>query len=243
MTNGVFGEGQRPPPQAPAVQANGPLPSTNSMQWQHTPSPGHQTSHTAANRHHSFSSSMELMTATGPSRPVGAPSDFQNHLFRSSSHHTSHTAAAGDLLTMSRRALDPPPSNPAGGGAKKRSSYGNDSCTGQSAFGGMDQTISQPAGQSQQMQGTTFGQPAQQQHFRAQQSGDHAMGQQTEGMFPNGGHQGTPAHQNQAIPAFRTYVSSSTVGSEGDNDDSHQHHRSVRRCRRSDSFEMIMEDG
>lgn len=38
------------------------------------------------------------------------------------------------------------------------------------------------------------------------------------------------------------YVSSSTIGTVGDNEDSYHEHRTIRQCRRENSFEM-MEDG
>ena len=97
-------------------------PQQHSMQWQrHQQQYNQQQANvthqrTNSTRHHSFASSMDLISPSSLSTSTTQAAQqhqqtLQNNinLFKSSSHHTSHTAAAGDLLTMSRRALDPPP--------------------------------------------------------------------------------------------------------------------------------------
>ena len=224
----------RQPPQAPlgfarSTQHVAPQPQ-NSIQRQH----------------HSFSSSMDLISpassTTGhDARGSSAIQPVQSNLFKSSSHHTSHTAAAGDLLTMSRRALYPPQSSQSNAIARKRSATmangTNDSSnTGQLDVMSMNGTNSHISGQHQTNSLNS------QQHIHAPQH-SHLM-DQSRGVFPNDA-QGKVHFNDQAasptgIPP-PTYVSSSTIGSAGDNDESYQQHRTIRRCRRSDSFDM-MED-
>lgn len=238
MINGGFASRQQPPQapvgQAQNIQAVAPQPQNN-MQWRHQQQQafGQQ----ASTRHHSFAYSMDLISpTTSTSHTNGTSSTLQpvqSHLFRSSSHHTSHTAAAGDLLTMSRRALEPSPPNQHY--LRKRSSTdANGSNTSQSNGMIMNGSNSQILGQHH----ASATNPQQQAHVPQHLQSMEQVG----GLFPNT--QDKSSFGNQASAAFQTTasVSSSTVGTAGDNDESHQHHRTIRRCRRSDSSEM-MEDG
>ena len=210
----------------------------HSMQWQqHQQQYNQQQANvthqrTNSTRHHSFASSMDLISPSSLSTSTTQAAQqhqqtLQNNinLFKSSSHHTSHTAAAGDLLTMSRRALDPPPSQDGNSGMnKKRSSTGT--IIGVSAA---------PMNQFNFMNGTssdnTWGGQMQQQH--QQQS------------FPQ--HQQplmhTPQQRNSScVPSSSSTFGTAGMGDDNDNAESYNQHRTIRRCRRSDSFEM-MEDG
>ena len=143
-------------------------------------------------------------------------------------------------MTMSRRARYPPQSSQSNAIARKRSATmangTNGSNTGQLDVMSMNETNSHISGQHQTNSLNS------QQHIHAPQH-SHLM-DQSRGVFPNDA-QGKVHFNDQAasptgIPP-PTYVSSSTIGSAGDNDESYQQHRTIRRCRRSDSFDM-MED-
>lgn len=173
---------------------------------------------------HSVASAMDLISSSsqiGQSNGNRFPPQHQNNLFQSSSHHTSHTAAAGDLLSMSRRALDPPTINQNSLGGKKRSSTMTDD----------------PDGNDVNMNGSTFNGP---QHDNLHQSaGAHQVTTATPA-------ETSPFHLNgfSVTGTTKLYnnVSTSTFASQGGMDESYQQHRTIRRCQRSDSFEM-MDDG
>lgn len=256
VINGVggFAARQLHHPQVPMGQNNlHPVapPRPNFMQWQ--PQQRQAIGQQASTRHHSFASSMDLITPSNPASQVnGNTSSFQpfqnNNLFKSSSHHTSHTAAAGDLLTMSRRALNPPPANNQNNVmAKKRSATlspafnGNGSNTSQFQFNVMNTNGSNPNNMGENHTQSQWPQQQQKisnapQHngFMDQSGGDFPINSQDEAQIMN-----DPKWPPFEAAAYASNVSSSTVGTVGDNDDSYQQHRTVRRCRRSDSFEMM----
>lgn len=219
--------------QAHSVQFGAPQPRTN---FARAHAFGQQaTTHST----HSTVSSMDLMM----------PSNFSAHaqgnissnapahsLFNSSSHHTSHTAAAGDLLTMSRRALDP--SRPID--QKKRTA--SDDSNGQTINSNTNMI-----GGSSQTAGQYFTGP-----LHAPHQG-HVRGYNSMDMSDLSYHQ-QPSFLNALSPATTEPTALSTDGSSGstsascamggiynteENDESYQHHRTTRRCRRSDSFEMM----
>lgn len=169
-----------------------------------------------------------------------ASKTFQGNLFTSSSHHTSHTAAAGDLLTMSRRALCPPQSKQGTATTRKRSvpiSNTNGNNTGQLNLMSMsDGNVSYMSGQQQKTPFNTY------QHIHAPQHTPLMV--QSRGIFPNDAAQGKVHFNYQAPTAIQpaTYVSSSSVGSTEDNEESYQLHRK-KKCRRitDDSSEMMEE--
>lgn len=173
---------------------------------------------------HSVASAMDLISSSsqiGQTNGNRFPPQQQNNLFQSSSHHTSHTAAAGDLLSMSRRALDPPTINQNSLGGKKRSSTMTDD----------------PDGSDVNMNGSTFKGP---QHDNLHHSaGAHQVTTATPA-------ETSPFHLNGFSVTGTTKlcnnVSTSTFASQGGMDESYQQHRTIRRCQRSDSFEM-MDDG
>ena len=266
MINGAFVNRQQSAPQAPAVgQPRAPI-----MQWQHQPQRpqgfGQTPQHHQMATRHSFASSMDLISpAVAASAPNNTNTSFfqkyqpqQNHLFKSSSHHTSHTAAAGDLLTMSRKALHPPPLNHSL--TKKRSSTDVDMTavavgSGSSAsrhpfpFTNLNRSNSQPSNamqfkpQHQQVVNTQQGNVPQ--HMMMPPMDPQGV-QMVGGSFPM-----SPQQQDyKAPPLFGTTQSvanismSTIVTTSGDNsDESYSQHRARRICRRSDSFEMdAMED-
>eukprot|EP00584_Thalassiosira_punctigera_P024927 CAMPEP_0172557352 /NCGR_PEP_ID=MMETSP1067-20121228/72756_1 /TAXON_ID=265564 ORGANISM="Thalassiosira punctigera, Strain Tpunct2005C2" /NCGR_SAMPLE_ID=MMETSP1067 /ASSEMBLY_ACC=CAM_ASM_000444 /LENGTH=274 /DNA_ID=CAMNT_0013346413 /DNA_START=159 /DNA_END=983 /DNA_ORIENTATION=+ len=240
MVNGVFSALNRQP-QAQNTQPAASQPQNN-MQWQHQQQQtglGQQ----AGARHLSFASSMDLISpASNPHFSGNSTSQpLQSNLFRSSSHHTSHTAAAGDLLTMSRRALAPsqPQPNKSHAIAKKRSATladANSSYISQVSF-----TSTNTNGVNPQIAGQIRACANPRQQFHSPQ---HSFSIEQLGVNPNSNSQDDFCLNNQASSAFdaAVNVSSSTVSTFADKDESHQHHRTIRRCRRSDSFEM-MEDG
>jgi hypothetical protein len=183
-------------------------------------------------RHYSFASSMDLISST-PAYATACvdPYSYQSmqsqnlhsNLFKSSSHRTSHTAAAGDLLTMSRRALDPPQLNCS---PKKRSVATADATDNASQLN----FIRSPSAPTQGLYNPLN--PTQQQiqqHIPASHYSNPLK--QNEMLIPN---------QSQSASSSIEWASAST-DHEG-MEKSHQEHRTIRRCRRSDSFEM-MEDG
>lgn len=241
VVNGRVAPFQRPPQAQHAQPAAAASPRNNmrSMQWQaqtqHQPALGQQASNL-----HSFASSMDLMTTyTAPSSRNSTSQTIQSNLFRSSSHHTSHTAVAGDLLTMSRRAFDPPQPTPNQNNifAKKRSATeSNGNNTSQINFTNTNGNGSNPQliGQNH----TTAAHPRQQVNVPQHSITFDQIG------GPSQNIQGGFYLNNNSSSTFGAAgkVSSSTVDTMADGEDSHQHHRTTRRCRRSESFEM-MEDG
>mmetsp|Transcript_40385 Transcript_40385/g.84493 ORF Transcript_40385/g.84493 Transcript_40385/m.84493 type:complete len:285 (+) Transcript_40385:1-855(+) len=241
MVNGRVSPFQRPP-QAQHAQPAAAAPPRNdmrSMQWQ--PQTQHQSAlgQQVSNRH-SFASSMDLMsTYTPPSSWISTSQPIQSNLFTSSSHHTSHTAAAGDLLTMSRRAFDPPQPKPNQNNifAKKRSAAeSNGNNTSQINF-----TNTNGNGSNPQLIGQNHTTAA---HPRQQVNAPQHSITFDQIRVPAQNIQGGFYLNNNSSSTFGAAgkVSSSTVDTMADSEDSHQHHRTIRRCRRSDSFEM-MEDG
>ena len=202
----------------------------NSIQWQQQQQQQNQPNFSYQQRNRSGSFAIDLISSTTTSQvaPCHNNQTLQNfNLFKSSSHRTSHTAAAGDLLTMSHRALDPPPQQSSSNGlivgTKKRSS------TGSSDFNFVNRRTSSGGSHQQQQQHYINTTP---QHSSIMQVG---VG---DAKFPNNNDMNqdtTSAVKNTA------YVSASTMGGDDAyNDDSE--HRTIRQCRRSDSFEM-MDDG
>jgi len=162
---------------------------------------------------------MDLISTSSLSGALFPPPQ-EKYLFKSSSHHTSHTAAAGDLLSMSRRAFAPPTNHQTSVGGKKRSSTisedpGNDvNMDGMSCVGTQNNTNTQ--------------QNIQTHHVSVTPS-------DTSTLYSNG-------FNSTATTKLCNTVSTSTFASQGVADESYQQHRTIRRCQRSDSFEM-MEDG
>jgi hypothetical protein len=201
----------------------------NSIQWQQQQQQQQNQpnfSYQQRNRSGSFAIDLISSTTTSQVAPFQNNQTLQNlNLFKSSSHRTSHTAAAGDLLTMSHRALDPPPQQSNSNGLnKKRPS------TGSSDFNFVNRRTSSGGNQQQQQQHYINTTP--QQHSSIMQIG---VGDTT---FPNNNDMNqdtTSAVKNTAS------VSASTMGDDAYNNDDSEH-RTIRQCRRSDSFEM-MDDG
>mmetsp|Transcript_33233 Transcript_33233/g.67768 ORF Transcript_33233/g.67768 Transcript_33233/m.67768 type:complete len:252 (+) Transcript_33233:118-873(+) len=166
----------------------------------------------------SVTSSMDLISSSSLSGAPFPPPQ-EKYLFKSSSHHTSHTAAAGDLLSMSRRAFAPPTNHQTSVGGKKRSS-----------------TISEDPGNDVNMDGMSCVGP--QNNTNTQQNIQTHVSvtpSDTSTLYSNG-------FNSTATTKLCNTVSTSTFASQGVADESYQQHRTIRRCQRSDSFEM-MEDG
>jgi hypothetical protein len=210
------------------------------IHWKHQQdeSSAHQTD----TRHYSFASSMDLISSTAASVAHANGNSYQptqsqqleNDLFKSSSHHTSHTAAAGDLLTMSHRALDPTAPNKMIFFTKKRSvttADTTDNASQRNFKNGPARSFSVPAqGLSNLMN------PLQQQHQHQlyMHAPQHSNPLEQKGVFfPN---------QSRSGSSSVEWASSSIVHDLGGVDESHQEHRTIRRCRRSDSFEMMEDD-
>ncbi|KAL7525454.1 hypothetical protein ACHAWF_001366 [Thalassiosira exigua] len=221
------------PQQPPQVPVPGAVAhAQNSVRWQNQQQ---QSSGRTAVRHHSFASSMDLMTPSNQTFGDNFKSSsqpLQSSLFKSSSHHTSHTAVAGDLLTMSRRALEAPPPNQNNFMAKKRSAP----------------MVTDNTGHSNVSTNGAYPTLGQQQSNRASPQPRFCTPQHSDTMGQVGNLSSGPLYKPpfadqaaSALPFPASYVSSSTIGSAGDSEEAYQHHRAVRRCRRSDSFEM-MED-
>jgi hypothetical protein len=161
----------------------------------------------------------------------------QNNLFQSSSHHTAHTAVAGDLLSMSRRALDYPPLPTT---TKKRSATMVDGMLCGSDVG--DNSTSTPGRYNNNNQHAMPQPTTPTPHNPQLNNGHHNV--QNGSFIPN--LQDTSCFnytQMQSTPTTTTTstsVSSPLVGVMGGNtDESYQNHRTIRRCLRSDSFEMM----
>ena len=167
----------------------------------------------------SVTSAMDLMSTSSLSSTFFPPPQ-QTDLFKSSSHHTSHTAAAGDLLSMSRRAFEPPLGMQKSVSGKKRSS-----------------TITEDPGNDVRMDGMNFVGP---QSITQQQNNvqtHHVFATPTDtSTFHNNGFNST------ATTKLCNIVSTSTFSSQGGADESYQQHRTIRRCQRPDSFEMMEDD-
>eukprot|EP00581_Thalassiosira_minuscula_P017441 CAMPEP_0183730884 /NCGR_PEP_ID=MMETSP0737-20130205/33767_1 /TAXON_ID=385413 /ORGANISM="Thalassiosira miniscula, Strain CCMP1093" /LENGTH=261 /DNA_ID=CAMNT_0025963475 /DNA_START=198 /DNA_END=983 /DNA_ORIENTATION=- len=229
LTNGSIAAPQQPPQalvgQSQGISAGAFQPQNNTASQPQQ----HQGFGQQANvRHHSFASSMDLISTNHPTSQINGASNFQpfqDHLFKSSSHHTSHTAAAGDLLTMSRRSLCPPPPDKSNGMIKKRSST-------------MVDTNSIRPSQSSVVTMNGF-------NSRGRHNSGATNPQQQVPQFPSMKQIGGffPSTQEKSLFNYpRSSVSSSTVGTMGDEDDSYHHHRTIRRCIRSESVDM-MDDG
>jgi hypothetical protein len=105
----------------------------------HLPPP--QSQQQQPKNHHSYFSSMDLMTTSSFNRPQ--PHENANAsfgMFKSSSHHTSHTAAAGDLLSMSRTMDTPVISKEQ---KKRTASYGGKSYNDSMAHSAMQFSVQQ----------------------------------------------------------------------------------------------------
>ncbi len=183
----------------------------------------------------SFASSMDLMTPHGfaPQPQSQGFSSSHSHLFKSSSHHTSYSAAAGDLLTMSRRAFDPVQQSD----QKKRNAEttdGNDGQTNVTAYCHHFGIVPQPGGNK--FNGDcNSGQNQQNGNFRKLQSMVMNDPKQPP-LFNIQSHNETTLN---AAPVSTDGSTSTTSTTAGGNEDSCQYHRTIRRCRRSDSFEMM----
>jgi len=169
----------------------------------------------------SVASCMDLMSTSPFSRTFFSPQQ-QRNLFKSSSHHTSHTAAAGDLLSMSRRALEPPSNLKESVSGKKRSSTNAEDPGNDAAMDGM--SIAAPQSNNTQQQNNI-----QTQHVSATPT-------DTSTFYNNG------FNSTTATTKLCNTVSSSTFASQGGSDESYQQHRTIRRCQRSESFEMMEDD-
>lgn len=183
-------------------------------------------------RQYSFASSMDLITSTPTSTTVNVDlhlyqstqsQHLHRNLFRSSSHHTSHTAGAGDLLTMSRRALDPPQSDCF---QKKRSVATADATDNASQLSFIRRSSVPTLGLYNPLN------PMQQEIQQNIPASHHKNPHEQKELF-------TPNQSRSASSSIEWASSSTDYEGMGKSD---QGHRTIRRCRRSDSFEM-MEDG
>lgn len=170
--------------------------------------------------------SMDLMSTTsrtghfqGNLFPSPQP---QQNIFQSSSHHTSHTAAAGDLLSMSRRAFESTSLNQNSFGGKKRSS-----------------TFTEDPRNDMNVDGMSFVGP---QHNNLQQHnhfGANVVKTTTTAETPS-------IYGDRLYEASPTKLinnlSSSTGAYQGGQYEPYQQQRKIRRCHRPDSFEMMEDD-
>ena len=206
----------------------------------------HQQDASSANqtdiRHYSFASSMDLISSTAASVAYAHGNSYQptqsqplqNDLFKSSSHHTSHTAAAGDLLTMSRRALDPPALKQMDFFTKKRSVTMADATDNSSQLNFKKSPARSYSVPAQGLSNLLNPLQQQNQYQLYMHAPQHINPLEPKGVFfPNQSRSGSSSVEQ---------ASSSMVHDLGGVDESHQEHRTIRRCCRSDSFEM-MEDG
>lgn len=251
---------RRQPPQATVretqqyIEPAGPQTKT-SVQWPHPQQHAFDQQKQASTRHHLYASSMDLIsttvsTATTHATGTSAFQPLQSQLFSSSSHHTSHTAAAGDLLTMSRRALDSQPHGQADAMLKRRLEDGSVGQP-QNRGGGHTSTMSEAASGKHSSHSTFVGlygnhsESRGQHHANATHPEQQVRAPQHSHPTEHAGGVVLPKTQGKAFYPDTSFfdavaTSSSVVGAAGDY--THQHHRTIRRCRRSDSFEM-MEDG
>eukprot|EP00804_Cyclotella_cryptica_P011257 CCRYP_007746-RA/>CCRYP_007746-RA protein AED:0.21 eAED:0.21 QI:762/1/1/1/0/0/3/2274/272 len=226
----------------PASQPQAPLPQHFGAHRLQHPNQAHSFGQMSASSlqqprsHHSVLSSMDLMLPSTFSKQPSAANNLSSfgrgYPFQSSSHHTSHTAAAGDLLSMSHRSMEASSNNSKEQTKKRTASY-----SGRSHMESMMMTT----------QSNYFITPQQQQNVFSWNATTAAPGS----------HHLPPS--NNAVSRLSTGASqlssSSTIASasgswysqqqgqqDSENDESYQHHRTIRQCRRSDSFEM-MDDG
>lgn len=158
---------------------------------------------------------------------------YPNNLFSSSSDRTAHTAAAGDLLSMSYCALDTPlSSNPSNTPNKKRSAtmvdgmYGSDVGRGTST-----------PGRYKNRSIMNHAVPLTTTHIPHSHTSHHL---QNGAFIPN--HEDT-SYFNNSTQSQSTLTSSPLASTmDGSNDESYSNHRTTRQCLRSDSFEMMMDD-
>lgn len=159
----------------------------------------------------SVSSAMDLMSSS----PFNKQSSSANHnamfgMFQSSSHHTSHIAQAGDLLSMSR-STDAPSLMVKEFSKKRTASYGGQTFRGTMMQDGIN----------------TFGvlQERQQQNPSAQ------------AMWTNPSQQTNYIMTNQvSIGSVSPHANVQSLRQ--DTAESYQNHNTKRRCYRSDSYEM-----
>jgi hypothetical protein len=178
---------------------------------------------------------MDLMLpssfSTQPSHGNNLSSFGKGSLFQSSSHNTSHTAAAGDLLSMSHRPMETSSKNAKEHAKKRTASY-----SGRSHMEAMMMNSNI----------NPFVMPQQQLNVFSWNAAAAAPGSQ----LP------TPNNTVNTVSANGSMLSSSSTSASAsgswfsqqqeqqdrDSDESYQHHRTIRQCRRSDSYEM-MDDG
>lgn len=188
----------------------------------------------------SFASSMDLMTPQGiaPQSQTQGVSSSHSHLFKSSSHHTSYSAAAGDLLTMSRRAFNPVQQSD----QKKRhvaATDWNDGQTNVTANNNYFGIVPLPDGNKFNGDCKSCQNP-QQGTFSSWQSINMNDPKQSPFFNTQSHHETTPF--SAPVSTDGSTSTSSTMGGmspSAGNDDLYQCHRTIRRCRRSDSFEMM----
>ena len=206
-TRGQNGTGTMAPQQK--QQQSGCTPQA---QYAQQPQQQHSNTHVR-----SVTSAMDLMSTSSLSGTFFRPPQ-QTDLFKSSSHHTSHTAAAGDLLSMSRRAFEPPSVVQKTVSGKKRSSTITD-------------------GDDVKMDGMNFVGPQTNTQQQNNMQTHHVFATPTDtSTFHNNGFNST------ATTKLCSIVSTSTFASQGGADESYQQHRTIRRCQRPDSFEMMEDD-
>jgi hypothetical protein len=239
---------QRPPPYVASQPQQ-------EVSWNHQPPQQTSMTQQSHNRQFSFANSMDLMSSTNATsttthaygqlyQPLAQSSvSLQKDLFTSSSHHTSHTVAAGDLLTMSRRALDPSvPTH-----VKRRCGTMAESTEGGANHFNFKKTFRQCHSDPNQVLYPVQQQQQRQQQQYQQQQQQLQQPQQQQMIFPHHGssleYKGEYTEKFSSgndTPSSAVWAVADALGS---GDESHQDdHRTIRRCRRSDSFEM-MDDG
>jgi len=173
----------------------------------------HQTQRQQMQR--SVSSAMDLMSSSPFNRQSSsANNNTMSGMFQLSSHHTSHTAQAGDLLSMSRT-MDTPSSAAKEFSKKRTASYGGQSFRDTMMQGGIN----------------TYGVLKQQQQQQQQNPSAQAM-------WTN------PYQQTNYITTSQVSIGSvshhtSVQTPHQDTAESYENQNSKRRCCRSDSFEMM----
>ena len=164
---------------------------------------------------HSYLSSMDLMSSSSSFKQSAQGNNtIALGMFKSSSHHTSHAAVAGDLLSMSRT-MDSPSSSEEQN-KKRAASYG------WTTFSDMMMLSSN----------NTFG--AQQQQQQEQQ---HTTASVMWNLSPQPTFSANQASAGSFIGASNP--ASNFPQQLQDNEESHQSYMNKRRRRRSDSFEMM----
>ena len=151
---------------------------------------------------HSTISAMDLMALSTVTKPQTSNNQHSTFgMFKSSSHHTSHTAAAGDLLSMT---LDNPFARAKEQNKRRAASYGGrpyENIMPQPSMGAFGPT--QPAPQTAWPQQLNY----------------TMLNQVSTGSA-------SPSHSQQQLQ---------------NNEEANQNERNKKRCRRSDSFEMMDE--